>query len=56
MDYSKSGKSKGGRHEPRNTFENSHGAPKRFGGKTEDKAELLARMKANAEKAKKKED
>ncbi|WP_417586706.1 hypothetical protein [Pararhodobacter oceanensis] len=43
-DYGKSGSSKGNRKEPRNPYPQS--------GKADDKAELLARMKAAAEKAK----
>ncbi len=56
MDYSKSGNSKTGRHEPRNVYEQRHGAPKTLGKGRPDKAELLARMKENAEKAKKAND
>lgn len=53
MDYGKSGAPKGSNHEPRNAYDNPHGAPKAYAGKGNDKAALLARMKANAEKAKK---
>lgn len=53
MDYGKSGAPKAGRHEPRNAYETQHGAPTRYGRKLESKEELLAKMKANAEKAKK---
>jgi len=56
MDYSKSGNPKSGRHEPKNAYAQAHGAPKGYGRKAESKAELLAKMKANAEKAKKADD
>jgi hypothetical protein len=55
MDYGKSGNPKGGKHEPRNAYGQSRGAPKDMGRKEADKAALLAKMKANAEKAKKSE-
>ena len=53
MDYGKSGNPKGGKHEPRNTYDQQQGGPKGYGRKEADKAALLAKMKANAEKAKK---
>jgi hypothetical protein len=53
MDYGKSGNPKGGRHEPRNAYDQQQSGPKGFGRKDADKAALLAKMKANAEKAQK---
>jgi len=53
MDYGKSGNPKGGRPEPRNAYDQQQSGPKGFGRKDADKAALLAKMKANAEKAQK---
>ena len=53
MDYGKSGNPKGGRHEPRNAYDQQQSGSKGFGRKDADKAALLAKMKANAEKAQK---
>ncbi len=52
MDYSKSGSAKGGRHEPKNAYDKPRGAPGGYGRDADNKAALLAKMKANAEKAK----
>lgn len=52
MDYSKSGNAKGGRHEPKNAYDKPRGAPGGYGRDADNKAALLAKMKANAEKAK----
>ncbi len=53
MDYGKSGAPKGSNHEPRNAYDKPHGAPQGYGRKAEDKAALLAKMKANTKKAEK---
>jgi hypothetical protein len=53
MDYGKTGAPKGSNHEPKNAYDKPRGAPGNFGRDAEDKAKLLAKMKANAEKAKK---
>lgn len=53
MDYGKSGNANSGKHEPRNAYGQDRGAPKGLGRKEADKAALLAKMKANAEKAQK---
>ncbi len=50
MDYSKSGNAKGAKGRPAFDGQNRYGAPKEAHGKTPDKAALLARMKAAAEK------
>lgn len=60
MDYSKSGGAKAGKKAPRHQEHNAPGTTKNpFGakvdGKSGDKAELLARMKAAAEARKKKD-
>ncbi|MBW0157466.1 hypothetical protein [Sedimentimonas flavescens] len=49
MDYSKSGGAKQGKNTPRHSEHNAKGSEKNPFGKTETKAELLARMKAAAE-------
>ncbi|MCT2538737.1 hypothetical protein OE699_03335 [Sedimentimonas flavescens] len=49
MDYSKSGSAKQGKNTPRHSEHNAKGSEKNPFGKTETKAELLARMKAAAE-------
>ncbi|MCE5971882.1 hypothetical protein LZA78_00060 [Sinirhodobacter sp. WL0062] len=49
MDYSKSGGAKQGKNTPRHSEHNAKGSDKNPFGKTETKAELLARMKAAAE-------
>jgi len=49
MDYSKSGNAKADKNTPRNTTVSTRGAPKPAGGMRENKAEILARMKAAAE-------
>ncbi len=48
MDYSKSGSAKAGKNTPRHAEHNAKGSDKNPFGKTETKAELLARMKAAA--------
>lgn len=50
MDYSKSGNAKGAKGRPAYDGQNRHGAPKHAHGQTPSKEELLARMKAAAEK------
>jgi hypothetical protein len=52
MDYSKSGAAKGPKGRPAFDGQNRHGAPKDPHGKTPAKEELLARLKAAAEKKK----
>jgi len=49
MDYSKSGGSKLGKNAPRHAEHNAKGSDKNPFGKRDDKAALLARMKAAAE-------
>ncbi|NVO21734.1 hypothetical protein HJ526_04530 [Donghicola sp. C2-DW-16] len=53
MDYSKSGNAKMGKNKPRHSEHNARGTEKNPYAKQPPKAELLARMKAAAEKAKK---
>ena len=53
MDYGKSGAPKRGTHEPKNAYDKPRGAPDNLGRSAQSKAELLAKMKATAEKAKK---
>lgn len=52
MDYKAAGAPKGAKGQPRHTEHNAYGSKKTPFGKRPTKAELLARMKANAEKAK----
>lgn len=52
MDYKKSGAPKPAKGQPRHAEHNAYGTDKTPFGKRATKAELLARMKANAEKAK----
>lgn len=52
MDYSKSGGPKGGRSEPRPVYHPNAGGKSRAGNDRNDKAALLARMKAKTEEAK----
>ena len=49
MDYAKSGNAKAAKGEPRFAAQNKRGAPKPAQGQHEDKAALLARLKAAAE-------
>ena len=51
--YGSSGNPKGARHEPRNAYDQQQAGPKGYGRKNADKAALLPKMKANAEKAQK---
>lgn len=53
MDYSKSGGAKAGKNKPRHSEHNAKGTQKNPFGQTPTKAELLARMKAAADKTKK---
>lgn len=53
MDYSKSGNVKGPKGAPRHREHNAPGGPKNPFNSRPSKAELVARLKANAEKAKK---
>lgn len=53
MDYGKSGAPKLGKNKPRHAEHNAKGSRKNPFGQTQSKAELLARMKAAAEKNKK---
>lgn len=50
MDYSKSGNAKSGKGRPAFDGQNRYGAPKHSHGQPPDKAELLARLKAAADK------
>lgn len=52
MDYSKSGGPKMGKNKPRHTEHNAKGSDKNPYGSRPSKAELLARMKAAADKKK----
>ncbi|MCW1919683.1 hypothetical protein NX862_13045 [Rhodobacter sp. KR11] len=52
MDYSKSGNPKGAKARPAFDGQNRFGAPKQAHGNTPSKEELLARLKAAAEKKK----
>ncbi len=52
MDYSKSGSAKGAKGRPAFDGQNRFGAPKQAHGKTPSKEELLARLKAAADKKK----
>lgn len=49
MDYGKSGNAKADKNTPRNATVSTRGAPQPAGGMRENKAEILARMKAAAE-------
>jgi hypothetical protein len=51
MDYGKQSAAKGGKREPRHSEHNAPGSEKKPFGQTGPKAELLARMKAAAERA-----
>ena len=53
MDYKAAGAPKGPKGTPRHAEHNAYGTDKTPFNKRPSKAELLARMKANAEKAKK---
>jgi len=53
MNYGKSGTPNGGKREPRHAEHNAPGTSKKPFGQRPDKAELLARLKAAAEAAKK---
>ncbi|APG45958.1 hypothetical protein [Phaeobacter porticola] len=53
MDYKKTGAAKKGKNRPRHQEHNAKGSTKNPYGARETKAELLARMKAAAEGAKK---
>lgn len=53
VDYSKHGVPKKGSNKPRHSEHNAKGSEKNPFGKTQTKAELLARMKAAAEERKK---
>jgi len=53
MDYTKSGAPKKGSNKPRHKEHNAKGSSKNPYGKSESKADLLARMKAAAEANKK---
>jgi hypothetical protein len=53
VDYGKSGAPKMGKNKPRHAEHNAKGTKKNPFGKQADKTELLKRMKAAAEKAKK---
>lgn len=53
MDYKASGAPKGPKGQPRHTEHNAYGSDKTPFSKRPSKEELLAKMKANAEKAKK---
>ncbi|WP_405109375.1 hypothetical protein L0Z65_16705 [Phaeobacter sp. BS52] len=53
MDYKKSGAPKKGKNSPRHQEHNAKGSDKNPYGGRETKADLLARMKAAAEKTKK---
>ncbi len=52
MDYKAAGAPKGPKGQPRHSEHNAYGTQKTPFSKRPDKAELLARMKANADKAK----
>lgn len=52
MDYKKSGAPRGPKGQPKHAEHNAYGTEKTPFSKRPSKAELLARMKANAEKAK----
>lgn len=54
MDYSKSGSANTTKHAPKHSEHNAPGSRKNPFGKGQDKAELLARMKAAAEARKEK--
>lgn len=53
MDYSRMGGARAGSNKPRHSEHNAKGTKKNPFGKQSDKTELLKRMKAAAEKAKK---
>ncbi|HQY44072.1 MAG TPA: hypothetical protein PK450_07830 [Paracoccaceae bacterium] len=53
MDYSKSGAAKAGKNTPRHSEHNAKGTDKNPFGRPTPKAELLARLKAQAEAKKK---
>ncbi|CUH78693.1 hypothetical protein TRM7557_02000 [Tritonibacter multivorans] len=52
MDYKKSGNAKVGKNKPRHSEHNAKGSDKSPFGQNETKAELIARLKAAAEKKK----
>ncbi len=53
MDYSKSGSAKSGKNTPRHSEHNAKGSDKNPFGRPAPKAELLARLKAQADAKKK---